>query len=253
MNLLPIEYVSQLGSFANDHSNDCGSASSLMLLRTYNLAKTVTVDQFYNSIYPSGDVALSAGAMQTKMLSYGLPTEWKVNCTMETIFYYLRNRKPILALIHYAPLVDAGVTEKKGFRGAHFIVITGIDFDYVYINDPYRSDGKINVAVPISVFEQAWAQCVLDGNPVGGAVIAKIAIKDLSIIVPPSTNDEYYLTVNGLNLRSGPASTYSLIRTIWKATEPIVHALESTLNKDTSYIQLTDLSGWVYYPYLKKK
>jgi uncharacterized protein YraI len=156
----------------------------------------------------------------------------------------------MLALIHYAPLVDAGVTQKTGFRGAHFIVITGIDLDYVYINDPYRTDGKTNVAVPISVFEQAWAQCSIDSNPVGGAIIAKLSIRDLSVVVPPA-NDEYYVMVNGLNVRTMPSGNAALVRTIWRSTEPVVHALASSLTN--GYVRLTDLSGWVFSEYLKKK
>jgi hypothetical protein len=249
-NTLPIYYVSQLMNGALEHNNDCGSASSLMMLGTYNLAKTTTVDQFYNSIYPSGDIALNVSSLMAKMLSFGLATEWKVSNTPETIFYYMRSRKPMLALIHYAPLVDAGVTQKTGFRGAHFIVITGIDLDYVYINDPYRTDGKTNVAVPISVFEQAWAQCSIDSNPVGGAIIAKLSIRDLSVVVPPA-NDEYYVMVNGLNVRTMPSGNAALVRTIWRSTEPVVHALASSLTN--GYVRLTDLSGWVFSEYLKKK
>jgi hypothetical protein len=250
VNTLPVYYVSQLGSGASEHNNDCGAASSLMELGTYNLAKTINVDQFYNSMYPSGDMALNVSSMQARMGAYGLVTEWKVGLTTELIFYYLRNRRPLLALIHYAPLVDAGVTEKKIFRGAHFVVITGIDFDSVYIDDPYRTDGATNVAVPIAVFEQSWAQCALDGNPVGGAIIPKLPIQDLGVVVPP-TNDEYILLVAWLNLRAKATSTSTLVRVIYRTIEPSVHVLANTLTN--SYVQMTDLSGWVYFPSLKKK
>jgi hypothetical protein len=246
MNTLSVYYVSQIMTGALEHNNDCGAASSLMLLGTYNLAKDITVDKFYNSIVPAGDTALSVGSIQTKMASYGLQTDWKVDNNIETLFYYLRNHKPALALIHYAPLVDAGVTEKKGFRGAHFIVVTGIDLENVYINDPYRTDGKINVAVPIAVFESAWKQCSLDGNPTGGCIVPKLPIQDLAVVIPP-TNDGYYLLVNGLNVRSGPSNTYPLVRTIWKANEPLIHALTASISND--YIRLTDLSGWVCLRY----
>ncbi|MBE3085087.1 MAG: hypothetical protein IMZ64_02590, partial [Bacteroidetes bacterium] len=73
-NILPVVYVPQLLSGALEHANDCGSSSTLMLLKTYSLAKDVTVDQFYNSIHPSGDTALSAGDMQSKMKKYSLNT-----------------------------------------------------------------------------------------------------------------------------------------------------------------------------------
>lgn len=251
MNVLDVRYVSQIVPTANAHANDCGVASSLMLLRTYNLADTVTVDQFYDSIKPSGDYALSAGELQGRMAAYGLKNEWKIGVTLEQIFGYLRSRKPVLALIHYAPLVDAGITEKKTFRGAHFVVITGVDFDNVYINDPYRTDSKVNLAVPIGVFEKGWQECALDGNPVGGCIIPLLSIRDLSTPVPE--NDEYYITsnVNGLNVRAEPSQTSAWVRTIWRTSEPIVHVLMSTLTTD--YVRLTDGTGWVWAGFLRKK
>lgn len=256
MNILPVVYVSQLMSGAIEHHNDCGSASSLMLLRTYKLATWVTVDQFYNSIVPQGDVALSAGSMQTKMASYGLKNEWKVGTTMEQIFGFLRNRRPVLALIHYAPLVNAGLTEKKTFLGAHFIVITGIDLDSAFINDPYRTDGKTNIAIPLGIFEKAWSDCIIDGNPTGGCIVPKLAIQDLSV-TPPVYSDEYLYAIvngtqiNGINVRSGAGSNYELVETLWRSTTPIIRA--TTISTSGDWIQLTNKSGWVYLPYLKKK
>jgi len=69
MNTLSVSYVPQLGIEADEHNNDCGASSSLMLLRSYSLAKEVTVDQIYNLIKPSGDSALSAGELQVRMAS----------------------------------------------------------------------------------------------------------------------------------------------------------------------------------------
>jgi hypothetical protein len=251
MNTLSVSYVPQLGTGAAEHNNDCGSASTLMLLRTYGLAKTTTVDQLYNSMIPAGDTALSFNTMQSKMASYGLKTEWRVDTTMEITFGFLKNKKPLLALIHYATLVDAGVTEKINFRGAHFLVITGIDLDYVFINDPYRTDNKTNIAVPIDIFEKAWKESILDGNSSSSCVIPIIPIKDLSVVVPPipPVNDSYALTIKGLNVRGGPSTNYPILRIIWQAQTPVIHCSGPITN---GYIRLTDKSGYVFFSYLIK-
>lgn len=248
MNTLPVSYVSQLGTGAAEHNNDCGSASALMLLRTYNLAKNTTVDQLYNSMTPIEDTALGFGAMQSRMASYGLKTEWKADMLIETTFGFLRTKKPVLALIHYAPLVDAGVTEKVNFRRAHFLVITGIDLDYIFINDAYRTDNKANIAVPIDIFEKAWKESILDGNIASSCVIPTVPIKDLSVVIPP-VNDSYALTVKGLNVRGGPSTDYPILRIIWQAQTPVIHCSGPITN---GYIQLTDKSGYVYFAYLIK-
>lgn len=256
MNILPVVYVSQLTGESGEHNNDCGAASSLMLLRTYNLANTVTVNQFYNSIYPSGDYALSASQMQSKMAGYGLKTTWKVDMTIENCFTSLREKKPILALIHYGALVDAGVTERTSFRGAHFLVVTGIDLESVYLHDPYRTDGEIDIVVSHSVFELAWSQCTLDGNPVGGAVIPILPIQDLSVPQPVGVKYAIISNVNGLNVRSQPNQYSSLVKTIWRTVTPYVYCTGTPTwtppgMANDLYIQLQDLSGWVYYNYLK--
>ena len=250
MNILPVSYVSQLGATSSGHNNDCGAASSLMLLNTYNLAKDVTVDQLYNSISPTGDLALSMGDMELEIAKRGLKTARKTKATPEIVFGILRERKPLLTLIHYAPLVDAKVTEKTGFRGAHFVVITGIDFENIFINDPYRGDGKTNIPIPINVFIRAWDECYLDYlNPVGLCVFPTLPIQDLS--TPISVTDVLYsLTVNGINVRSESNSSSLLIRTIWKSVEPTIHVNEQNISN--GYIQLADKSGWVYLSYLRK-
>jgi GH25 family lysozyme M1 (1,4-beta-N-acetylmuramidase) len=254
MNILPVKYVSQIITGALSHTNDCGAASSLMLLRTYNLANSVTVDQFYDSIYPSGDSALSVGDMQTKMASYGLKNTWKVGTIIENVFGFLKDKKPLLALIHYAPLVDAKVTQKTGFRGAHFVVITGIDLENIYIDDPYRDDGKVNVAVPISVFEQAWRECSLDGNPNNGCIIPNLPIQDLSTTIPPTNGTTYVVNVNVLNVRSSPNSSSSanLIGTVTKGTEVVITTVASGW-AFFSFLPQFPSGGWLYLSYLVKK
>jgi hypothetical protein len=253
MYFLIIEYVSQLLNGALEHNNDCGSASSLMLLRTYNLAKDVTVDQFYNSIHPSGDTALSVGDMQTKMASYGLKNVWKIGNTVEQLYGYLRNRLPALCLIHYAPLVDAGVTEKTGFRGAHYIVSTGIDLDSVYINDPYRTDSKTNVAVPITVFQNAWSQCSLDGNPQNGCIIPTLPIQDLSVTPPPPSGTAYIVNANLLNVRSTPNSSSSanIIGQLPNGTRVYIDNISGDWGHFAYMTQFPN-GGWVYMYYLTK-
>lgn len=189
-NYLPVTYVSQLGGAANEHNNDCGAASSLMLLKSYSLCKDMTVDTFYNLVKPSGDTALRVGELQIQMAGSGLKNTWKVGMTLTEVFANLHDKIPMIALIHYAPLVDAGLTERTGFRGAHFVVITGIDLDNIFINDPYRTDNKAHLSIPIDIFEKAWDQCILDDNPVRGAIIPIYPIQDLSTSVPVE-NGEY--------------------------------------------------------------
>jgi uncharacterized protein YvpB len=255
MNILPVPYVSQIQPGALQHANDCGAASTLMVLNAYQIGLNQTVDQVYNQIQPSGDVALSAGGLQAILSLNQIRNEWRADLRIHDLYDILVSRCPVIALIHYAPLVKAGLTERTGFLGAHFVVVVGMDIQSICIHDPYTTRGGEALAVPIAVFEQAWAQCSLDGNPEHAAIIVTMPIQDLSnpVSQPSSVKYEFAIydgrLVNGINVRSGPASTYLFIRSIWRAETPFVYI--SKISGDWG--QLTDGSGWVYLPYLKKE
>jgi len=251
MNILPVVDRSQIGPGADEHHNDCGPASDAMLLRTYNLAMQVTVDELYNQLVPAGDVPISASALMRQMTSYGLKTTWYIETKTDQVYGYLRARRPVLALVHYGTLVDAGFTQFTSFRAGHFLVITGIDLDNYFVSDPYRSDGKYDVAIPIAVFEKAWKDCTIDGNPVGGCIVPILPIQDLAI-PPVPVSDVYAIipSVQAINVRAEPYQLADHVRTIFKSDEPTVRVQAETLTN--GYVRLSDLTGWVWFAYLKK-
>lgn len=254
MNILSVPYVSQITPGALQHNNDCGAASVLMVARAYSQAKNMTVDQIYDKIAPAGDTPLSAGGLQAVLNFYQIKSKWMAGVHIHDMFDTLYERRPIIALIHYDPLVKAELTEKKVFRGAHFVVVVGMDIKSICINDPYTTGGGENLEVPIAVFEQAWTQCNLDGNPDHAGVFMTIPIQDLSIPVPAPVANQYTFTVyngvlvNGANVRSGPAQTYPFVRTIWRTETPNVYITKIS----GEYGQLADGTGWVFMEFFRK-
>ena len=69
--------------------------------------------------------------------------------------------------------------------------------------------------------------------------------------VPVPAGDAYYVNVNAINVRKEPSSVSSLVRIIYRKTEPVIYALTSSLNN--GYFRLADLTGWVFASYLTKK
>lgn len=245
MNILTVPFVSQITPGALEHNNDCGAASTLMVLRAYKLGPNLTVDQVYNAIQPSGDVGLSAGGMQTLLASYNIKNKWLVDMQVHDLFDPLVEGRPAIALIHYAPLVKAGLTEKIGFLGAHFVVVIGVDIKSVCINDPYTTGSGTGKDIPIAVFRDAWAQCGQDaGNPNGGAIIMDPPIRDMSIPALVPVGVKYNLVVNGINVRTIPGGTASdtFVRTIWRSVTPFVYIITITGN----WGKLADGTGWVF-------
>jgi hypothetical protein len=255
MNTLPIPYVSQILPGALAHNNDCGAASTLMVLKAYNVALDKTVDKIYDLIQPAGDVPLSATGMMNLLASFKVTNEWRSDMPLKDLFDVLSRKMPVILLIHYAALVKAGLTEKTSFLGAHFAVATGIDIAYVYIHDPYRTFGGENVPIPQDIFMQTWGQSYADGNPNFSAIVMKLAIKDLSVPAPAPTGTKYMfwysggVLVNGVNVSKGPGPTviYGLAGTIWKATNPYIFIIQTV----GDWGLLADKSGWVFLPYFK--
>jgi len=254
MNILPVPYVSQRLPGALQHSNDCGAASTLMVLNAYNLGKDLTVDKFYDKIYPNGDVPLSVHDLQAMLSTYKVKNKWLADMQIHDLLDILIEQCLAIALIHYAPLVVAKLTEKTNFLGAHFVVVIGMDIKHICINDPDSTRIGKGLEVPFDVFKQAWAQCSLDGNPNNAAIVTTIPVQDLSIPVSPPVGKVYGFAVNngkqinGINVRSGPNSTSALVKTIWRLETPIV--IITKISGDWG--QLDDESGWVYMPYLNK-
>jgi uncharacterized protein YvpB len=249
MNVLPVPYISQIRLGAFYHANDCGAASTLMVLQAYQLFKDKTVDWTYDMIQPSGDIALSAIGLQALLAANKISNKWVGDMKIHDLYDPLSADCPIIALIHYAPLVKASLTEKTGFLGAHFVVVIGMDIKFVYIHDPYSINLGESLPVPVAVFEQAWAQASLDGNPDHAAIVTTIPIQDLSTPESQPPVIKYMLNVNGLNVRTVPGGTGSvtLVRTLWRDSTPLVTIVKIS----GDWGQLADYSGWVYMLYLK--
>lgn len=256
--ILQVPFVSQLDVGATEHNNDCGAASALMILKSYNVGN-MTVDQVYNQISPTGDSALFISGLQTFLVNKGIKNERKT-ASLFDLFTILSGNRPVIALIHYGVLVDAKLTEKTGFRAGHFVAVVGMDIRYVYIHDPYSVIKGECLAVPISVFLSAWGQCVLDNNPNNTCIAMVSPIKDLSIPIPPIppvvTGIKYGFGINpangvpviAVNVRSGPSQAYSIVRVLYKSTTPFIYITQIS----GEYAQLLDKSGWVYISYFIK-
>jgi hypothetical protein len=205
--LLKVPYVSQKAPGSNLHHNDCGPACMSMILKAFNLAMNVTVDELYNAINPTSDVALSASALRAKLEDIGLQTSWNEFVLPGKLYETLQESKPVIALIHYGTLVTKGYTQFTNFKEGHFVVLAGMDIANIFMLDPNRDDGVTVMAVPIDIFYQAWGKCHLDnGNPDFCGIVPDVAITDLSQGEQPGAGaGKYVLTVNGAYVHAEPS------------------------------------------------
>jgi hypothetical protein len=223
--LLPVPYISQLGAGADAHKNDCGAASAVMLLRAY-LDVKMTPDEFYTKFAIQWDPYLSVPQMRDAMSSLGLLTDFRANLGLQDLFTFLAASKPVIVLLRYKVLEEAGLTEKQ-FEGPHFAVVVGIDSKNIYIHDPLytrRADGEAH-AYPLDMFWQAWKEVATDPkfpNPERSAIIPTGGI-GFKLVRRVRVN------ISSLNVRSGAGGS-----------NPVVGVL-----KKGQVVEITrEMSGW---------
>jgi hypothetical protein len=219
--LLPVPYVSQLEEGAAAHHNDCGAACGLMLLSAYNAQQAVTVDEFYDRCNPQGDVYLSAGQIKSALAAFHINSTWQIGMSLTSLLDTLRMEKPLIALINYGVLVRANLTERKSFKGAHFVVIVGLDNKYVYTHDPYYKKNNGEACLyPLDKFLEAWGRCAEQGNPNNAALVPNYSVVDAQQPLPPVI---YRIRVNVpgsiLNIRSGPGVNFLDVGDLAHGTE----------------------------------
>lgn len=208
--LLPVPYVSQLGTGADAHANDCGAASAVMLMRAYQKS-TMTPDHFYTQFNIPGDPFLSVTQIRNALNSLGIPTEFRAGMSVPDLFNLMASGKPAIVLIRYKVLFEAGLTEKS-FQGPHFAVVVGLDPKYIYIHDPLYSNPLAGEAhpYPLDTFWQAWKEVATDPsfpNPERSAIIP---LAGLGFQVARKVK----INTSSLNVRSGPGLNMSVVGSV---------------------------------------
>lgn len=259
-NTLSVPHVSQIVAGALEHNNDCGAAAVSGILLAYNIGKA-TVDEIYNRI-TTGDRSIKIGELQAILAVNRVTNEYKNNTRLGELYDIIRQNRPAIALIRYGILVDAKLTERTRFRAGHFVTVIGMDIKYVYIHDPYSITMGNCLAVPINTFLKSWEGYVPDEIPAYTCIAMLIPIQDLSVPVPPpvppippagvkytfGNNPTNGVPVLAVNVRSGPAMTYSIVKVLYKSATPDIYILQI----QGEYAQLADKSGWVFIAYFVK-
>lgn len=244
----PVVWETQVG---NAPANDCGAACLAMLLKAYKaVPTTTTVADIYYSILPGGVIGLNMPELLAYMTSKGLPGAWETITNPDQVYPIMRSRKPSIALIHYGVLVDAGLTQFINFRAGHFVLIVGIDLDFIYIHDPDHSDthGAFK-QIPIGIFFEALRECYLDGdNPQYQLLVPSLPIQDLS--KPNSTlyKVNKLMIPNAIRIHASASDASATIGYLYVGVN-----ITLVSYNPTGYCQIKDgpkPGGFVWGPYL---
>ncbi len=242
---LNVPYVSQLGTNADEHNNDCGAASGVMVIKAYT-GENVSVDQFYNETGISYDGYLSATQIIKVLSQHKVGSQWRIS-NMQELMTNLRSGKPIICLVSYKTIRDSISTESS-FGGFHFLLAIGYDTKNIYVHDPlWKEQGGKEFSIPYDIFEKAWKDAGKDPtqNPSFGCVIPTYSIGEAT----PTQYPKYKVTASVLNIRSTPDSSNSsnIIGKLYK--NDIVTISEIQTDK---WGKLYGRTGWIHTDYVVK-
>jgi hypothetical protein len=157
INILPVPYISQLGTGVDQFINDSGAAVGAMLVRAYT-EKTFTPKDFFNQTGQHADVPLSFTQISNALRMNGVPVELRTGLKLADLSLILFSGRPAILLVRQTVLQLAGLTPET-FDGPHFLVAVGVDVNQVYAHDPLRQDASGQAqGIPWLTLYQAWTQ-----------------------------------------------------------------------------------------------
>lgn len=163
-----VPFVPQLGTGADQTSNDCGRASGSTLIRRARHFEALRLGlQYAASVYvtpdaisrqmASGNSTISTGQLQQLLREYGVWTQILIRSgksdglTLSVIDHEIEQGRPVLPLVNYP-----GV-------GGHFMVIVGKDSHYIYAHNPLKLNGAAE-AFTRPVFDDMLSNTLSAGN-----------------------------------------------------------------------------------------
>ena len=155
--------VSQIGIGANEHHNDCGLACcSMDLLAAKDIF--VQVDEWYKMDgwgAPSLDVGTTSYQLSLALGLFGVRSYRGNALTIGDIHVYIDKGLPVIPLVDYKVLSDAGLTYYKG-DFLHWFVVMGYDKDNVIVLDPYRPEAVgLKIIIPNQIFLNSYKNSFL--------------------------------------------------------------------------------------------
>ncbi|MGD8804618.1 MAG: GH25 family lysozyme [Chloroflexota bacterium] len=169
---LDVPYVSQWDANAATHTADCGPTCLSMIINADPApAQKVTVDQLYEKYLKDKEKQeyTSWREMVDICRQEGLDPTYKryerANA-LAGLKEQLENGRPVVALVNYAPWSAAtGI----GFKGYHFVLVTGTDNDGVYVHDPLFSPPRREMGRYFrwtnAMFLAGWGDSIAGNNP----------------------------------------------------------------------------------------
>lgn len=182
---LDIPYRSQSDSDALYAATDCGAACVAMLLEAFGM--NVKIDDIFKSTGRRQSEFLSRTDLLTAADKHHIKLEKFNQGSKQFLMDAIDDSRPFIALVNYAAWSKpgSGVPVMTDYAKTHFVVVTGYDGDFVFINDPLwfgvrRLEGK-NKKMTYAQFAAAWGSChEFQNNPDFVGVITKDPLPDHS-------------------------------------------------------------------------
>jgi hypothetical protein len=193
--ILPVPYVSQIGSGADKFNNDSGAAAGAMLVRAYT-AQGINPDDFFTLSGVKEDAALTLSQINTTLATYGVSVELRSALKLGDLALAIASGRPVILPVKYEILKNASLVPGSD-PATHCLVAVGLDVNNIYVHDPLHHEASGQASfLPWLVFHQAWSQA---------------AGYDRAALIPrQSLLRRVRVTASNLNIRSQPDPNASI-------------------------------------------
>jgi hypothetical protein len=150
----------------------CGACALQAVLRYWG--KDVDETELMRLMGTNDAVGTYPENMVRGVHALGLQAEARENLTLDEVRSVTDQGHPVIGLAQVWRSASASPgSPRDEWDSGHYIVILGVDNDYVYIQDPYVRMAK--AFVPRPVFEEHWHQ-IMGGKATGNRTIERCAV-----------------------------------------------------------------------------
>ena len=206
--MIQVPYHSQEDSDSREFGNDCGAACASMLLEWAGKGRISVNKLSEETTLPSDRSGLNVKQVAALISQNGLPAQ-AVHSTanFQAVQTQIAAGRPVVALINYGPISER---QNKADHFGHFVVVLGVDGDYVYVNDPDFWGNQMQYGAGLKVKSTEFDQA-LRISPIPNSCV--FLTTDAGVKPPPPPTPavhtippgQAHVNTDTLNVRNGPA------------------------------------------------
>lgn len=211
LHLLEVPYIPVTAAPGESVNRLCAAACGTALIQAYKKDEHMTVSGVLEGMEAAAASELIYERLRACLNEHGIPARWETGLNLFDLLSSLRSEKPLVLLMEFGVLEEAGLHGSPESDTARFVLLIGMDNHQACIHDPGMPAGKGTArCLPLSQFESALQGASVGGEAGSSGLFAALApvhgLNDPAILDGPLYRVR---TRFKLNIRSGPSAGFA--------------------------------------------